>query len=1191
MRLTESQRRAVQTTGLDLCVVAGAGSGKTTVLAERFLHLVLEEGARVDRVLALTFTERAAVEMRERVARRFGERGRHDLRREAAVAWIGTFHGFCARLLKENAIEAGVDPAFSVLAEAEASVLLERARQAVVDRRLAEDPASLSALARLATGREGLGEDLGRLLERCRGLDRPLAEVFEAASTPSDPASSIETLRRSLEVLRTGRASYTAAGADRAERVLLAAAALDDASLPRGETEIPGDFPDGTVAAVAKAVNLQCGGEAKENLSAVRKAAAEVQELRTGVLACPTAQALASVLADLDGAFAAQRAARGALDFHDLEREALDLLRGSPGVREEVRGRFDHLLVDEYQDTNPVQEALLGLLRTPGRLFVVGDPKQAIYGFRGADHAGFDRALEAAGKEGRVALGENFRSRPEILAFANAVLAPAFAAGGAAQVPWQALVPAAAFDDKAIPSVEVHLVESATGEDAATLRVREADLVAERLAALVPGGGAGITARDGYGRPLARALGWGDAAILLRSTTDLKVYERALAGRDIPCQVVGGRGFYEAREVVDLANLLEAVENPRRELALAAALRSPFGGLEDDALLALAEERRRRRCGLADVLLEARLRVPGLASPARRRLESFRGSFRGLLALRRRGGLAELVGRALDDPGFGLSVLLRPNGRQRSANLRKVRALARVFEGDGAGGLGEFVRAVRRLRLREERETEAPLASEDAVSLLTVHQAKGLEWPLVLIPDCGRAIPPVRDGVLVEGGEAAVSLRGPGGTERTAGWKRLAEGRKARDAAEAIRVLHVAVTRAKEHLVISAVRSRGGGGPWLRAVLGALGEEAFPADGGVREFPLPGDAPATLLLHRSGGEGPARGPRPASLLEIHRRRFAAGRGVRVRLPAAEREEIARAVASLPPPVPPADETPYLATVSALLDFEAGPGLYRRRHRIGVPDRSPPAVPEPSAPSADLGRGSALERTDGAPPAPTPPFPPRRECRPGDEDEEHGGLEAPGPHGIPRWVSGVAVHAVLGTMDFRADGDAEVRDAARRRLREELEEEPPEAAVEEIAGWVRGFLGSPLGKEAREAARRRCLHREVPFLLKREGVILRGQVDLLLRGSDGRWTVADYKAAAPPGRTGRGNADRYARQVRLYAEALRPILGRAVDRGLLVYLEDPDGPVAVDLGPAGSGGLDALLGRFARWAAGGRGGGR
>ncbi|MCK6481915.1 MAG: UvrD-helicase domain-containing protein, partial [Planctomycetes bacterium] len=533
MALTREQDRAVRTVDRDLCVVAGAGSGKTSVLTERFVHLALDRGAALDRILTLTFTDRAAVEMRERVARRFGERGRHDLRRETASAWIGTFHSFCARLLKENAIEAGVDPSFTVLAEAGAETLLDRALEAAVDRLREEAPESLAPLALLSTTREGLEADLGRLLDRCRGLDGDPAAALAAEAAPPDPAAGLAALRRALGDLRDGLDSYRDAGWKRATAVLEAARGLDGID--------PGDAAalGAAAGAVVASVNLQCGAPAKERLRAAKAAGEALLGDLVALRAAPVAASLATLLSALDAAYAAERAARGAMDFHDLERRALDLLRDDPGVREEVRARFDHLLVDEFQDTNPVQEALLGLLRTPRRTFVVGDPKQAIYGFRGADHGGFARALEAAGEGGTVRLRENFRSRPEILSFAGAVLEPAFAAGAPVQVPWQPLLPGASFGPKGIPSVEVHLVEGE--EPTGALREREARMLAGRLHSLVEGRAASITARTPGGDPGGRPLRWGDAAVLLRALTDLKVYERAFAERDLPFLVVGGR--------------------------------------------------------------------------------------------------------------------------------------------------------------------------------------------------------------------------------------------------------------------------------------------------------------------------------------------------------------------------------------------------------------------------------------------------------------------------------------------------------------------------------------------------------------------------------------------------------------------------------------------------------------------------
>ncbi len=852
-------------------------------------------------------------------------------------------------------------------------------------------------------------------------------------------------------------------------------------------------------------------------------------------------------------------------------------------MREEARARFDGVLVDEYQDTNPAQERLLAALRVPGRQFVVGDPRQAIYGFRGADVGGFARAREAAGEEGRVDLAENFRSRPEILRFSNAVLGPAFAAGGDAQVPFGRLLPGAAHGPKPAPSVEVHLV----GGDAplGDLRPREAALVAGRIRHLVAGGGTWFTRCDDFGAPDGRPLGWGDAAVLLRATTDIKIYERALADADVPYQVVKGRGFYEAREVVDLANLLVALEDPTDDLALAVALRSPFAGLDDGALLALADARRRLGEGaaLSVLLAPGSRRVPGLSPEMRRRLDRFRAAWGTLLDLRRRGRLHETVDAALRETGYDLAVLLQPGGRQRAANLRKVRERARSFEAGGLGGPGEFVRLVRRLRLREERETEAPLAAEDAVALLTVHQAKGLEWPLVCIPDLGRLPPAVGGAVLVRGGSAG--LRVLRGRERrpTPLWERLrAEEERARDA-ESVRLFHVALTRAMEHLVLSACvkgvetekdedegdGERPGGraprGPWLGILKPHLPAE--PGDHVLVGAGTP-DAVEVSVTHGAGAE-PAGGGRRVSLALLRGKRLLAGRGPGVRLPRKERDAVRRevdAILDLPPV--PRDGTPFLATVSAVLDFEACPLRYWFSHVIGAPDRSPPPLPDPG-PRQDFPAARGEASLGGEPG--------RRGARPGEDDEEPGVPGAAPDPGVPRWVAGVAVHAVLGNLDFARHREEDVRAHAAARLREDLDDDPPAEAVERVVSWVEGFRASGVGREVAAAEREGTLLREVPFLLKQEGVLLRGQIDLVYRDGAGRWVVADYKASKAPARPGARH--RYERQLQVYALALGIGPRPPAERGLLLYLEDGPSEIEVPLAAADLAGARVLLGRF------------
>ncbi len=1210
--LTGPQRRAVSLVDRDVCVVAGAGSGKTAVLAERFAHLVLRgrsPGDRlhaVDRLLTLTFTEKAATEMRERVACRFLDGGRPDLRRAVETAWVSTFHSFCARLLKENAVEAGVDPSFQVLSEGDGSLLMEEAREETVARWAAERPGDLAPLALLAAG--DFEELLAGLLRDGPGPGRTFADVLTGEVRPPDPGPGLDDLARALEGLLAGRRSFKPAGVERADRVLEAARTLP------GGREAAADLRvlAGPVAAVRKAVNLQCGSPAKEALRAVREAAEGLEELLLALDAAPAARALAALLDDAAAAFRERKRERGALDFADLEERALRLLEEHEEVREEARARFDGVLVDEFQDTNPAQERILAALAVPGRRFVVGDPKQAIYGFRGADVAGFGRARAAAGEEGTVLLAENFRSRPEVLRFSNAVLAPAFAAGGGAQVPFERLEPAAAHGGKDGPSVEVHLVggDGPLGD----LRPREAALVAARIRALVAGRETCITRCDNEGKPDGRPLRWGDAALLLRATTDVKVYERALADADVPYQVVKGRGFFEAREVVDLANLLEALDDPTHDLALAATLRSPFAGLDDGALLALVDSLPRTEGGRAPLCthLAPGARPPAGISPVmRRRLDRFRASWAALLDLRRRGRLHGVVDAAIRETGYDLAVLLQPGGRQRAANLRKVRERARTFEDDGLGGPGEFLRLVRRLRLREERETEAPLAAEDAVALLTVHQAKGLEWPLVCIPDLGRRLPAVGSAVLVRGGRAGLRVRRDGESVPTPLWTALQEEGIRAENAEAVRLLHVALTRAKEHLVLSAClkgeagggdggeEPRGDGAPKRVTWIGLL-EPLLP---GPPAEGAPGESDGVAVLAagtadevrvrvaRTGGApGGGPGARRVSLAALRRKRLLAGRGPGARTPVMVRRAVEAEVdAVLDLPAIPRDGTPYLTTVSAVLDFEACPLRHYLGHVVGAPDRAPPSVGEP-APSRDFPESRGDASLGGEPG--------RRGLRPGEDDEGPSTRyarsgQAPGAaadHGVPRWISGVAVHAVLGNLDFARDGEAAVREAARARLREDLDGEPPAAALEEVVRWVEAFRASDLGRQVAAAALREdrgegpALLREVPFLAREEGVLLRGQVDLLVRGGDGAWTLADYKAGAPP-RHGEGRR-RYERQLQLYARALRTMPLFREDppvRGVLLYLDPAPEAVAVDLGPAAMESARLLLGRFRRGA--------
>ncbi len=341
-----------------------------------------------------------------------------------------------------------------------------------------------------------------------------------------------------------------------------------------------------------------------------------------------------------------------------------------------------------------------------------------------------------------------------------------------------------------------------------------------------------------------------------------------------------------------------------------------------------------------------------------------------------------------------------------------------------------------------------------------------------------------------------------------------------------MRIFHVALTRAQEHLIVSYCRpGRGGAGPWMTAVEGVVEGTSFPEGEGEAVLELGDESTVPVLLRTVRAAGRAGPRRRRSLFEGRRRRLGAGRGPGGRVSHEERGAAGARIAALPGPPAPADATPYLTTISAELDREDDEREHLRRHVVGVPTR-------PALPLAEE---------------------PRRLLRPGDDDEHH--REDRTEPAVSRRIRGVVVHAVLGTMDLVNDDEEAVLRQVTSRLAEELQAAAPGNVVDEVCGWIEKFRASELGRSVTEASATRPheVLREIAFLSREEGVLLRGQMDLLYRDAEGRWTVVDYKASKPPSRA--SSRRRYERQVLRYARASERALG--VDRveHLVHYLED------------------------------------
>jgi ATP-dependent helicase/nuclease subunit A len=653
----------------------------------------------------------------------------------------------------------------------------------------------------------------------------------------------------------------------------------------------------------------------------LQAAAAVLADAEAGVRAAPLVAALGSLVAAIDQSYAAAKRRAGALDFSDLLVRARDLLRDDAAVREATRARFDAVLVDEFQDTNPVQAELVELVAGPpsqspegsGRRFVVGDRKQSIYEFRGADVGVFTRtAAELVARGGREELLQVCRrATPALLRFDNALFAKVMAPLlGGATFDW-ALAYDAARDDlqpfrDELPGGGAQLItiDGAGGESemtSAKAREREAAAIAARICEL-----------HGDGRR------WGDIAILLRRFTALGDYLEALRAARVPHYVVRGRGFFAAQEVRDVASALTLLDDPEDRLALVSVLRSPFVGLSDESLARLALDGR---------LALHREPPPDLPPDERARLDDFRARFDGLRSAADRLGPAACVRALVDGADLAPVLATTREGEQRVANLERLVERARGFEARG-GDLRAFVAWLRRVSLSGSADAaQAQVVDErdDVVRVMTIHQAKGLEFPVVFVPACGAKEVPDHSAMQYDA-DAGLGLkvhdeRSPAGWQHTAASRRVHELRAARRRAESLRLFYVAATRAKDLAVFS-------------------GEE--PARGGPREKTWRShlnEVSPELLIRIADSSIRAPAPREEG---VQFSLFADG--------GAERA-LAR-VAHRPPPRP----LELTCAVTQLADFQLCPRRYFNFHSLGLAEH--PAAAR--APEKELGNALAEE---------------------------------------------------------------------------------------------------------------------------------------------------------------------------------------------------------------------------------------
>jgi ATP-dependent helicase/nuclease subunit A len=1148
MNPTAEQITAIQTIDRALLVEAGAGTGKTWVLVQRFVYLLDQHPDwPVDGIFAITFTEKAAREMRTRIRqaleRRATERPDDPVwqahRRNLDRLQVSTIHGLCARILRENAIAAsflggaaaGLDPRFEVLDENQAVLLKEEAIQQALAEQTLREPIpgeatnhreALNLLASLQV--RDLREQMAALMQK-RGtvqhlfeelppvddlLTRWRAEVISMRRTIwQDKLQNDSDLKRLIADLPL--MSITDPQDKLAPAVLLAQQGCGLAAqgnlVAACQAWIQIELRGGRAAAWGDKTLFD---ELKADLKRLREVAKKWSE--AGYLqevgepdrqAAQSLQQWQALWLAVSAVYERLKAERYALDFDDLELLTSRLLSQQP--RSERLQAFlegiRHLMVDEFQDTNQAQQEIVyalakaqdsdprsGKLQPGGRMFVVGDAKQSIYRFRQAQVAVFNqtaRDIQDATGSPAVPLSCSFRTHEQLVAALNSLFAAILHPLGEQPANYEArpgaLQPMRPSLDHLSP-VELILLPETTDTDATVSaedgRLFEARLLAEKLLNLQAEGYL-VWDKD---QQTHRAFRFDDAAILFRSTTSMPLYEEQFKAAGLPYLTVSGRGYYDRPEIRDLIALLNGLYNPADDLNLAAALRSPLFNLSDETLYRLrwhtpaAGNPTYIQSETAIPYSQALHNLPPTAQP-----EALAFAVAVLDELWDRVGRVpvwRLLRAVLDQTGFEAALALNDQahangGRQRS-NVAKFLDLAQQ---NGGASLAEFLRTLADLRASEAREGEGLADAPDsgAVQLMSIHAAKGLEFPVVVVVDLGRN--------QRRAGETERLMHDPafglvcmnrdehGDWQKPAGyvWARWLNERM--EAAEAKRLLYVACTRAADLLILSG--QMGTPGSWLEEIQSAW------------ELPVIGEEDQTMAR--------------------------AGFSIRVQRPKYREEDAVRepTVERVSAPLV-GNEMPVFALPLPTLSQSMPVSVTRLEQMLANTDREG----ELQDPSQDE---------------------PTLILRPAVTSAE------PQSGHIPAYLIGRVIHRVLADWVCLEMPEFELARRVETYARREGITTPDaiSATLQRCGRILEDLRGSELYAEICCATQR---YSEIPFTLTTPAGVLHGVIDLLYQDSQGRWQMIDWKSERVPSEQMQTHAEKHSLQVAIYAEAARTVLG-------------------------------------------------
>lgn len=804
------QMAAILAIDSNVSVSAGAGSGKTKVLVERFLYILERSMPKKDsqgelkldagNILAITFTRKAAGEMKERVRKSIEAR----LDNDATGFWhkqlealnraqISTIHGLCSRILRENPVEMRLDPAFVVAEEFASEEFLEECLGQYLRRELHEGNKALGKLIEIygTTGLMRLVKDilpsLGNIFAK-RDLSKPYQDNVNSLPKIKD---ELCILVRDMVLNRKDLASKTTKAGKALEQM---AKVIED--ICAGIKQEPADF-----SLLQQSIgDMQARGGVKDYINAIREKQGQIENVAVDQSALELLPCWQELLSGLGSYVREQKRQLDLLNYDDLENYTVELLQGNAAVRHKYQERYRYIMVDEFQDTNDRQRQLIYLLcgddaeKLQGqKLFVVGDPKQSIYRFRGADVSVFARVrreIEASGGQ-NLLLKTNYRTVDKILLAVNSAFRLLMGVDTSKDVYFEQL----ANYKTGVEAPQLLLVEYKKECGKSKFQV-EAEAVAMAIEAYHEG-------RDYEGNQLlAPKVPYGKMAILLRAMTHSEDLAVALQERGIPYEIVDGKGFYECQEVLDMLHLLTALSNRYNSLELAGVLRSPYFGLDDETLTKLFLQ---KAACLWDAVQGAELE----AFPEEQRELVIRAAklLQELYQQASVMALPELWQCIWQKLAVDAVLSVQEHGANKLANVKKLRQLALEYSMQRNATLTDWLDYVKRLRAAEARETTANLDAADAVQIMTIHKSKGLEFGTVFLPYLNSNTQPDTTEIKYLRG-VGLGIKAPdkkGVLQNTSVLQKVKEEDKRLDLEERKRQLYVAMTRAENRLIMTGI--------------------------------------------------------------------------------------------------------------------------------------------------------------------------------------------------------------------------------------------------------------------------------------------------------------------------------------------------------------------------------------------------